>query len=482
MRLSGGTGKGEALSARLLLSVALVLAAFASVATDAGQAPERDVFAYVQALDDAGARQVWPGFNPAEWPIALFDGQRTILLRHPSPPSGFAPLPGQPGVLVTPGRHEAVVGNSTREIGGVRTATVIATPAQEVEGTLLACIEEIFHVFWLSRHTNFRPNEMARYAYPVTDGGNLRSILAEDEALARALEAENLPQAAGWVAEAMRIRRERLPRLTDDDRAFETGLEMMEGTANYVARVAVGQKREATAARLRSERQPDQIRWRFYDTGAALCLLLDRFQSDWKDRIDREPAQTTAELLAVTIAGVDAQPAAFSASELRRFADKAASDIAALSARRREARGELLERSGPRIVIEVAAEAEPLRVARFDPINLLVLDAGEMVHPNDITFTCPNGTVELTNPGFVRGSFAGTVALTRAAGRHPLADGIRAVTVVGVRGAPRVERRDGELTLEAEGVRITLQGADARTEGETIRISLPCRAKAPSRQ
>jgi hypothetical protein len=46
--------------------------------------------------------------------------------------------------------------------------------------------------------------------------------------------------------------------MSDDDRAFETGLEMMEGTANYVARAAVGQKPESTVARLRAPWHPDQ--------------------------------------------------------------------------------------------------------------------------------------------------------------------------------------------------------------------------------
>jgi hypothetical protein len=458
---------------RLPFAVVSALIAFVPVATGAQQAPERDVFAFVRALDDAGARDVWPGFNPSEWPIALFDGQQTILLRHPSPPPEFAPMPGRPGVFVMNGRHPAVVWNSTKDIGGVRTATVIATPDQEVESTMLASIEEVFHVFWLGRHTNFRPNEMARYAYPVKDGRNLERILAEDEALARALEAENPQEAAGWAAAAIRIRNERLPQLSDDDRAFETGLEMMEGTANYAARVAVGQKSEATAVRLRTERQADQIRWRFYDTGAATCFLLDRFQPDWKARIDRELELSTAGLLEAAVARADVQPTAFSAAEARRFEDRAASGIAALSERQRAAREDLLGRVGPRIVIEVTGDAEPLRVARFDPINLFVLDGGEVIHPNYITFTCPSGTIELANPGFARGSFAGTVALTRAAGRHPIGDGVRALTIVGVRGTPRVDRSAGKLTLEAEGVRIVLEGADVRTEGETFRIGLP---------
>jgi hypothetical protein len=457
---------------RRRLTAALVVSALASAATGAAQPPERDVFTFVRALDEAGARHVWPGFNPAEWPIALFDGRQTVLLRHPGPPPEFAPLSGRPGVLAMPGRHPAVVANSTREIGGARTATVIATPAQEVDGTLLACLEEVFHVFWLRRHTNFRPNEMARYAYPVEDRGNLRRLLAEDEALARALDAEDPKQAAGWATSALRIRRERLPGLSDDDRAFETGLEMMEGTANYVARVAVGQKGDATAARLRSGRESDQIRWRFYDSGAAICFLLDRFQPDWKALVDRDLERTTIGLLEAALARRDVTAPAFTAAEWMRFEERADGGIAALSAQRRAVREELLGRSGTRIVVEIAGDAEPLRVTRFDPINVLVLDGGEAVHASYVTLTCRGGTIELTNPAFVRGSFAGTVALTRPAGRHPLADGIRTVTLFGVTPAPRVARPDDRLVVEAEGVRLTLPGADVQAEGQTLRIRL----------
>jgi hypothetical protein len=455
------------------IAVVLLLVGLPPAATGARQAPERDVFAFVRALDSAGARQVWPGFHPAEWPIALYDGAETVLLRHPSPPPEFVPMPGHPGVLAMAGRHPAVVGNSTREIGGVRTATVVATPAQAVESTTLACLEEVFHLFWLRRHTNFRPNEMARYAYPLKDRRNSRRLLGEDGALARAFEAEDLPRAARWAAAAIRIRRERLPGLSADDRAFETGLEMMEGTANYVARVSVGQKGDATVARLRADRASDQIRWRFYESGTAICFLLDRFQPDWKALVDRDLERTTAELLETAIAPLDVQLAAFSETDLRRFEERADRGIAALSARQRTVREELLGRSGTRIVVEVAGDAEPLRVTRFDPINLLVLDGGEVIHPNYVTLTGPSGAIELNNPGFAKGSFSGTVGLTRAAGRHPLADGIRTLTVVGVKGRPRVDRRDGRLTIEAEGVRVTLQGAEVSTEGETLGISVP---------
>ena len=208
-----------------------------------------------------------------------------------------------------------------------------------------------------------------------------------------------------------------------------------------------------------------------------MCFLLDRFQPDWKSLIDREPERTTVGLLESAIARLDARPAEFSAADMMRLEARAGAAIAALSARQRATREDVLARVGPRIIVEVAGGAEPLRVTRFDPINLLVLDGGEVIHPNYIAFTCPNGTIELTNPAHARGSFAGTVALTRAAGSHPLGDGIGMLTVVGVRGTPRVDRREGLLTLEADGVRMSLQGADVATEGDTVRISVPSRGR-----
>ena len=440
----------------------------------AGQPPSssQDVFAFVRALDEAAARGVWPGFSPSGIPVALYDGEHTILLRHPSPPPEFSPMAGRPGVFIAKGRHPAVTGNSTREIGGVRTATVIATPAQPVERTMLAVVEEVFHVFWLARHPSFRPNEMARYAYPLDDAENLGRLLAEDEALARALEAQRIDNAAGWAAAALGIRRERVLRLADDVRAYETSLEMMEGTANYVARVSVGEPASRTVERLRAPRPAEDVRWRFYDTGAALCLLLDRLSPGWQERSDRQPALTIVELMDAALRGRDAAAAAFSEAEAAGFQARAAASIADLGGRRQRLRAELLERQGGRVVIEVMPGAEPFRVQRFDPINLMVLDAGAIAHANYLTLSVPQGTVELTNPGFVRGTFGGTVSVTEAAGRHPLSDGVRRLTIAGIQGAPKVGGDEGTVSVEAPGVRLTLRGSDVRVEGELIRITV----------
>ena len=426
----------------------------------------------IRAFDEAGTKAIWPGFDAKAWPIAVFDGERTVLLRHPSPPPEFTAVPGRPGVLVFPGRYPAVTGNSTRDIAGVRTATVVATTAEEVENALLASVEEVFHVFWLSRHTGFRPNEMARYGYPLTDVDNLRLILAEDEALARALAAED-GAAAAWAGAAIRLRRERTPRLEPDVLAYETALEMMEGTANFAARFALGEKPGKTAARLREPRPAEAIRWRFYDTGAALCMLLERFQPGWKVRLDAEPDLTILALLDAAVSRLEIKPVEFSAAEAAEHRSRAESAAAALADRRRQLRKDVLERPGARVVIEAAAGAEPFDLPRFDPINLSVLDGGEVVHANFLNLSCASGTVELANPGFARRSFAGTVGLTVPAGRHPLATRIRALTVVGIQGEPKVGRDGDTVTVEAPGLRVTLKGASVRTENGTVRVVVP---------
>jgi hypothetical protein len=335
---------------------------------------------------------------------------------------------------------------------------------------MLAVVEEVFHVFWLARHPSFRPNELARYVYPLDDANNLRALLAEDEALARALEAQRIDDAAGWAAAALGTRRERVMRLAEDVRVYETSLEMMEGAANYVARVAVGEPSSRTVERLRSPRPAEDVRWRFYDTGAALCLLLDRLSAGWQERSDHQPALTVVELMDEALRGRHAAAAAFSKADTAGFQARAAASVADLSMRRQRLRAELLERQGGRVVIGVMPGAEPFRVQRFDPINLMVLDAGAIAHANYLTLSVPQGTVELTNPGFVRGTFGGTASVTEAAGRHPLSDGVRRLTIAGIQGVPKVGGDEGTVGVEAPGVRLTLRGAEAHVDGALIRI------------
>ena len=435
----------------------------------------RDVFAFVRTLDETAALRLWPGFEPARMPIALFDGEKTVLLRHPAPPPEFIPLPGHPGALFYEGRYPAVVSNRVVEIGGALTGTVLATPSEPIHGTLLACIEEVFHAFWRPRHPSFRPDEMIRYGYPIDDAENLIRLLAEDEALARAIEAGGERDAAAWAAAAAKLRSERTASLSPEVRLYETAMETMEGTANYVSRIALGEAPSETAVRLRQARPADGIRWRFYDSGAAVCMLLERLLPGWKELSEQDPAREIGGLLGAEIERRRVAPAAFPLREMKTFRAAADARIAGLVRSRREMRADVLGRPGGRVVVELAAGAGPLRVERFDPMSLFILDRGQVVHANYLTLTAESGSIEVANPEFVRRSFAGTVSLTESAGRHPLTAGVRRLTVAGIGSEPRITRENGVVRLESPEIRASLSGAEVRVEGRTVRITLPKR-------
>jgi hypothetical protein len=424
----------------------------------------------VRLFDEIAAKKVWPGFTPSTWPLAVYDGQQTLLLRHPNPPSAFKPVPGRPGVLSFPGRYPDVRAGSTCEISGARTATVIATSG--VEQALPALIEETFHVFWLARHTVFRPNEMARYAYPLTDAENLAGLMAESEALARALDAGTPERAWRWVATALEQRSGRRLRLDEESATFETHLEMLEGPANFVSDFALGKTSARTASALRGFRGLEEIRWRFYYTGEAMGWLLERYFPGWKKRLDADPNLTMQRLLEIGLARTGRAPRVFYTAERAAFRAAAEWAIADLVLRRSELQAELEERGGARLIVETAPEAQPLQLGRFDPISLFVLGNGQVAHANFISLSDSNGSVKLTNPDFAWGSFGGVVGLTESSGRRPLGDGTRRLTVFGIQGQPKVERKDGTVTIEAPGVRLDWKGAEVETEGATIRVKI----------
>ncbi len=443
-----------------------------------GSPRTNDVFFFLEALDAAARQPLWPGFNPSAMPIAFFDGKETFLVRHPSPPPEFFPMPDRPEILVFSGHYPAVVANSTRMIGGVRTGTVLALPGQDSHGTLLASLEEVFHIFWLPRHPSFRPNEMVRYEYPVDQPENLNLLIAEDEALARSIEADSDSQAAAWGAAALQIRMKRTASLPEEVRVFENALEAREGTANYVSRRAAGETVAQTVERLRRARPADGIRWRFYDSGTALCLLLDRFMPDWKRRSEEDATLSPADLLSAALTQRRSQASVFSAAETAGFRTKSAKSIAALKETRAQLRADVLARLGARVVIQVAPEADSLMVERFDPINLSILDKGEVVHANYLTLKNESGSVDVSNQAFIRGAFAGTVSLTEPGGIHPIRDGIRRLTIVGISADPAITREKDAVKVETPELHVILRNADVHSEGRTVLVTIaPARRK-----
>jgi hypothetical protein len=311
---------------------------------------------------------------------------------------------------------------------------------------------------------------MWRYSYPMDDLDNYRLLLLEEEALARAIESESNEAVAAWAAAALAIRTDRMTGLREEHRVFETLLELQEGTAVYMGRSTIGIANNTE--RLREERGPEGIRWRCYETGAAVAVVLDRLMPSWKKEIDANPGTTFAELLNAAVAAAEVPAASFSDAELAEVAVRAETAIAKL-ATDRAALYQEFNRRGKKVIVRPAIDGERLEFGDFDPMAVEILDRGEALQAHLLTASHAHGEVRLMNPRFVRRSLEGVIALTSPAGDHPFLQGYRQITIAGFGGEPAVERNGATVTVEAEGLSLSFDGALVESTDEALIIIIP---------
>lgn len=407
--------------------------------------------AVAAAITRLAARPLWEGFDPGAAPVAIFDGAQTWLFRHPAPPEGFAPAPSVAGAFVRGGRLPEVTANSSESIGGVVSATLVLPetprPADEIAAT---AIHELFHVFERAHHPDWAANEVTLLRYPVADAEALALRRLEHEALRRALLATD---PAPWAAAALALRTERFGRIPADAAAYERATEENEGLAQYVEDLALGRRAGRLGA---GEFAPEEIRQRGYATGQALALLLDRLDPGWRGKLT--PGATLDGLLGAALP--DGERAAFTPGERAEALRRAREDVAALERERARLLRGFLARKGWSLVV-VAKEGEPLFPERFDPWNLRLLTASQVLHGRALKAANADGSVETF----------GRDAVTEAAGPDPLFTGLRRLRITGLSAAPRVTRSSGGgVDVTADGVSVRFRKARVRREGSLIEV------------
>jgi hypothetical protein len=415
-----------------------------------------DPFAVLAEFERLARLRLWPGFEP-KVPLALSDGQRTILFRHPAPPSGFAKFPDRSGVWIFSGRHPAIHANTALELNGIYTATLIMDERRSAKELAAMLLHEAFHVFQRERYPDWTANEAELFTYPVEDIEVLKLRRLETEALRRALAAEG-DAASGWGRAFLELRGRRFARLPDGSVTYEQALELFEGLARYIEARAVGAAWENLLPV--GGFAPEDIRRRCYEVGAALGLLLDRLLPDWKERLEAGKAEALDRLLELGLERLAVPAKRFSPSEEEAAFARAEADLEELLAERAKLEQEFLARPGWRITL--LTREEPFWPQGFDPLNVRRLGGGRLLHTRWLKLGNARGTVEVFGE-----------VLTEAAGDHPLFHGVQRMMITGLPAEPRLARAEGgHVRLEAKDLHLELQKAQVEFQHDDAAITV----------
>ncbi|HEY3214851.1 MAG TPA: hypothetical protein VGK93_00010 [Candidatus Eisenbacteria bacterium] len=413
----------------------------------------------------ASQRTLWPGFDARAIPLAIYIGERTYLFRHPVPPKGFTAVAGsRPAAYSQPGRHPAVTANSSAEIGGIMTATLLtdASAADRPARALAAvALHEAFHVYQRKRHPGWQGNEGDFLLYPVTDARLLALRRLETEALRRALADSTPAHAAGWTRRALGLRAARFASMDSAFSNYERRTELNEGLATYVQLRAEGKSSVEIPAR---EFAASDVRQRVYAIGPALAFLLDRFQPGWQELLESGERTHLDQVLEAAVSAADTASCTFTDSEVADIERRARQDAQAVVGLRVERRKAFDARPGWRLIIE-AADGRPLWPQGFDPLNVQVVEGG-LLHTRFLRLGNDSGQMEA-----IDGTGADLEALTEGLGPHPLFNGIRRVVIAGL-AKPEVTTRGSRVEIRAPGLAVGFANARMREVGTEVVVQL----------
>jgi hypothetical protein len=416
----------------------------------------------------AGEGVLWPGFDPLAIPLAIYDGQQTWLFRHPHPPTEFEPVAGaSPSTRAFPGRYSAVTANTSAEIGGIMSATLLfdATRNQRPPLELAAvALHEAFHVFQRSHHTGWSGNEGDLLVYPVANADLLAARRLESEALGRALANVEDAGAACWARVALSYRQERFAAMDSAFVAYERLTELNEGLAAYIQLRATGGSTVTIPA---DEFLPEAVRYRTYFTGPAWALLLDRLSPGWQQALEASDRQSLDGLLAAALNGPNAPatvPCGFTPVQVGAAKRDARIDAAAVQEgwAKRQRTFEML--AGWRVVIQ-SAPGQPLWPQGFDPLNIDRVDGG-LIHTRFLKLGNDAGQMTALDE-----SDGDIEARTAGIGPHPIFNGISWVEVV-LAARPVVTRAEGSTTIRGPGFMAEFKNATVDEGGRDILVQM----------
>jgi hypothetical protein len=451
-----------------------------------------EVRSHVQRLDRDHPGGVWPGFQPARIPVLyVMPGDGTVLLGWDSElPDGFVAVEGAPGAGWRPEAQRGAASTGV-SLGG-RGAAQVVVDELEIAALVGITVHEAFHVFAGSLQAEGRrfgrgENSFLVTRYPVFNVANESAFALEGRILAAALRAGTDAEARTLAQSFMAVRDQRQRGLEADLVDFEMAAELNEGLAQYAGMrgllllADVCKDRQASDLRLEAQRMQGDLdhliksgdrsfRLRFYHTGPALGLLLDRLGTgDWKSSL--VGADSTLQDALAVVSGYRDREIALRENARRDFDSEAltvsaAESIAALRDRLKTRVQSAFERPGVQIVI-LEDGIGRIGLCGIDPQNLLQVDEGVLFHTRWLR-PCAGSALEGEfNTPVVHDRNAGTMRAVIGTGDEvKLTLGGMAVTL---RGAQTILAAE-DVEIESPGLTLTCARADVEIEGNVLTI------------
>lgn len=275
-----------------------------SRATEAGPALTETQLRWVTPLLESvhAARPLWPGYSPLFMPLLLhFEGLSgaqsgiSVLLGHPAPPAGFAPVPGLREAAMKPSDRLPMTASwGLLEVGGVSVFSWRVAQGEDSHTRLPTLVHENFHVFQSRGLKEAAAAFASSAAWKPSGPGESADAMIESGLLAQAVTGPDRDPSAAREFSTMRsVRRRAAPDARwEDYQEFQEGMAALVET-RFLSEILAGDARGGAVSRdnasvqlLTGFSQPDTgFKRRYYGSGAAMALLLDRRGADWAGRL-----------------------------------------------------------------------------------------------------------------------------------------------------------------------------------------------------
>lgn len=405
---------------------------------------------------------LWPGFDPEQIPVAVYDSVNTWLFFSDQPPEGFSPAEDFEGVFVFKGQYPLVRGNSVVRFGDAWTATSVLsnysrrtderyTP-RDLAGII---VHEQFHVFQRNKHPRWRQNDGVLLFYPQETKEALFLRRIEKAAFKKAVLSVSDDEIAGWALTAMGCRKERLNMLPEQYGNYEKDLQHTEGLSDYIERIARGVD-PLNASNMTNGIAPAGVRDLGYWEGRWIAMILDRLNPDWKNYLESNDTLYLEEILESELHDAQAKGLAFSDSEVNHLKAGAQKDFDQWQVKKAEELDGYKSLPGYRI--EINSLAEPLNIRIFEPLEIEILPDRAVFHRVIFSAANQKGNIRILN--------------------HPCITGFneayRLVKLVlnGLPVAPELNHEEKKLTLKHEGITLEFNYTEITTDGSGYFVTM----------